>query len=37
LSIALIQLPYYRSTDPILAANARHVIDQIVTERGARV
>lgn len=30
LSIALIQLPYYRNTNPSLAANARHVIDEVL-------
>ncbi|WP_394830303.1 aminoglycoside phosphotransferase family protein [Pendulispora rubella] len=29
LSIALIQLPYYRTTNPVLADNARHVIGTI--------
>lgn len=33
LSIALIQLPYYRNTNPVLAANARHVIHEVLTER----
>jgi len=32
LSIALIQLPYYHRTNPSLAANARHVIGQVLTE-----
>jgi aminoglycoside phosphotransferase (APT) family kinase protein len=30
LSIALIQLPYYRTTNPALAANARHVIRAVL-------
>ncbi|GAA1335812.1 aminoglycoside phosphotransferase family protein [Saccharothrix algeriensis] len=30
LSIALIQLPYYRDTNPALAANSRHVIEQVL-------
>nr|WP_180990657.1 aminoglycoside phosphotransferase family protein [Streptomyces malaysiensis] len=30
LSMALIQLPYYRETNPSMAANARHVIDQVL-------
>ena len=30
LSIALIQLPYYRETNPALAANARHVIAEVL-------
>jgi aminoglycoside phosphotransferase (APT) family kinase protein len=32
LSIALIQLPYYRSTNPVLAASARHTIAQVLAE-----
>jgi aminoglycoside phosphotransferase (APT) family kinase protein len=32
LSIALIHLPYYHRTNPTLAANARHVIGEILTE-----
>jgi aminoglycoside phosphotransferase (APT) family kinase protein len=34
LSIALIQLPYYRHTNPVLAANARHVIGEILADHG---
>ncbi|GAB3903221.1 hypothetical protein GCM10029964_094840 [Kibdelosporangium lantanae] len=34
LSIALIQLPYYHRTNPVLAANARHVIHEVVHSRG---
>lgn len=34
LSIALIQLPYYWDTNPALAANSRHVIGEILAERG---
>ena len=30
LSMALIQLPYYRDTNPALAASARHVIAQLI-------
>ncbi|MFU8873166.1 aminoglycoside phosphotransferase family protein [Micromonospora sp. SL4-19] len=30
LSMAAIQLPYYRSTNPIISANARHVIREIL-------
>jgi aminoglycoside phosphotransferase (APT) family kinase protein len=30
LSIAVIQLPYYQHTNPALAANSRHVIDEIL-------
>ena len=32
LSVALIQLPYYKDTNPALAANARHVIGEILAE-----
>lgn len=32
LSIALIQLPYYRDTNPVLVANSRHVIRQVLAE-----
>jgi aminoglycoside phosphotransferase (APT) family kinase protein len=32
LSVALIQLPYYRDTNPALAANARHVIREVLAE-----
>lgn len=32
LSIALIALPYYKDTNPIMAANARHTISQIVAD-----
>ncbi|TWE21798.1 aminoglycoside phosphotransferase (APT) family kinase protein [Kitasatospora atroaurantiaca] len=32
LSIALIQLPYYRDTNPVLAANARHVIREVLAD-----
>ena len=32
LSIALIQLPYYKETNPALAANARHVIREVLAE-----
>jgi aminoglycoside phosphotransferase (APT) family kinase protein len=32
LSVALIQLPYYRDTNPALAANARHVIGEVLPE-----
>ncbi|MCZ4101241.1 MULTISPECIES: aminoglycoside phosphotransferase family protein [Streptomyces] len=30
LSMAVIQLPYYRTTNPIISANARHVIREIL-------
>lgn len=30
LSMALIQLPYYRTTNPIISANARYVINEIL-------
>lgn len=32
LSIALIQLPYYRDTNPALASSARHVIREVLTD-----
>ncbi|MFL6124136.1 aminoglycoside phosphotransferase family protein [Actinophytocola sp.] len=32
LSIAVIQLPYYQHTNPVLAANARHVLDEILAD-----
>jgi aminoglycoside phosphotransferase (APT) family kinase protein len=32
LSVALIQLPYYKETNPALAANARHVIHEVLAE-----
>lgn len=32
LSIALIQLPYYHQTNPALAANARHVIAEVLAD-----
>ncbi|OPF84769.1 phosphotransferase [Streptomyces antioxidans] len=31
LSMALIQLPYYRETNPAMAANARHVIHEVLS------
>ncbi|WP_329267362.1 aminoglycoside phosphotransferase family protein [Streptomyces sp. NBC_01451] len=36
LSISLIQLPYYRDTNPVLAANSRHVIRELLAEHGDR-
>lgn len=33
LSMALVQLPYYRDTNPVIAANARHVITEVLAER----
>lgn len=33
LSQALIALPYYRTTNPSMAANARHVIREVLAER----
>ncbi|WP_308016802.1 aminoglycoside phosphotransferase family protein [Pseudonocardia sp. ICBG162] len=30
LSMALIQLPYYRGTNPVISSNARHVIEQVL-------
>jgi aminoglycoside phosphotransferase (APT) family kinase protein len=32
LSVSLIQLPYYQTKSPFIAANARHVIDEILQE-----
>jgi aminoglycoside phosphotransferase (APT) family kinase protein len=32
LSISLIQLPYYRDTNPALAANSRHVIREVLAD-----
>ncbi|MEU8385457.1 phosphotransferase, partial [Streptosporangium sp. NPDC048865] len=34
LSIALIALPYYRDTNPVFAANARHVIHEVLADHG---
>ncbi|MFG2194720.1 aminoglycoside phosphotransferase family protein [Streptomyces sp. NPDC048639] len=34
LSMALIQLPYYRDTNPTIAANARHVIGEVLADHG---
>lgn len=36
LSIALIQLPYYRDTNPALAASARHVIREVLADHQGR-
>ncbi|OEV10015.1 aminoglycoside phosphotransferase family protein [Streptomyces nanshensis] len=33
LSMAVIQLPYYRHTNPLISANARHVIGEILRTR----
>jgi aminoglycoside phosphotransferase (APT) family kinase protein len=33
LSISVIQLPYYRDTNPALAANSRHVLEQIIADQ----
>lgn len=33
LSMAVIQLPYYRDTNPIISANARHVIHEVLASR----
>jgi len=33
LSVALIQLPYYKDTNPVLAANARTVIGEVLADR----
>ncbi|MBV6700633.1 aminoglycoside phosphotransferase family protein [Kitasatospora aureofaciens] len=35
LSIALIVIPYYRHTNPPLAANARHVVREVLADRSA--
>jgi aminoglycoside phosphotransferase (APT) family kinase protein len=32
LSVALIQLPYYLHTNPVIAANARHVIAEVLAD-----
>lgn len=32
LSMAVIQLPYYRHTNPVISANARHVIEQVLAD-----
>lgn len=32
LSIAIIQLPYYQHTNPVLAANSRHVLAEVLAE-----
>ncbi|MEW2085334.1 aminoglycoside phosphotransferase family protein [Streptomyces sp. NPDC005283] len=32
LSIALIELPYYRDSNPVMAANARHVIHEVLVD-----
>ncbi|WP_426596027.1 aminoglycoside phosphotransferase family protein [Cellulomonas sp. McL0617] len=34
LAQALVQLPYYRDTNPVLAANARHVIAEVTADAG---
>ncbi len=36
LSVALIQLPYYEHTNPALAASARHVIGEVLTDLETR-
>jgi len=33
LSMALIQLPYYRNTNRVISTNARYVIDQVLADR----
>jgi aminoglycoside phosphotransferase (APT) family kinase protein len=35
LSIALIQFPYYKDTNPALAAGARHVIREVLAHPGS--
>ncbi|MFI6339234.1 aminoglycoside phosphotransferase family protein [Streptomyces sp. NPDC050535] len=37
LSMALNQLPYYRTTNPVMAANAEHVIREVLADPGRRV
>ncbi|MFJ4920683.1 aminoglycoside phosphotransferase family protein [Streptomyces sp. NPDC088725] len=34
LGVALIQLPYYWETNPVLAANSRHVIREVLADQG---
>lgn len=36
LSIALIQLPYYQNTNPLVAGNARHVIHEVLVDQEHR-
>lgn len=36
-SQALIALPYYRTTNPAMAHNARHVIKAVLGEEGGRL
>ncbi|MFE1292340.1 aminoglycoside phosphotransferase family protein [Streptomyces sp. NPDC058751] len=33
LSMALVQLPYYRATNPVIAGNAEHVIREVLAEQ----
>jgi len=35
LSVALIQLPYYLDTNPVIVANARHVIAEVLADHNA--
>jgi aminoglycoside phosphotransferase (APT) family kinase protein len=35
LSFGLIALPYYQSTNPVLAAIARHAVDQSLADHGS--
>lgn len=32
LAMALVQLPYYRSTNEVISANARYVIEQVLAD-----
>jgi aminoglycoside phosphotransferase (APT) family kinase protein len=32
LSISIIQLPYYQHTNPVLAANSRHVVTEVLAD-----
>jgi aminoglycoside phosphotransferase (APT) family kinase protein len=36
LSVALIALPYYETTNPVMVANARHRINQVLADHAAR-
>jgi aminoglycoside phosphotransferase (APT) family kinase protein len=37
LSMAVIQLPYYRTTNLVISANARHVIGEVLATQGGRL
>jgi aminoglycoside phosphotransferase (APT) family kinase protein len=36
LSVALIALPYYETTNPVMVANARHRIDEVLADQEAQ-